>query len=112
VIHLIVPNGLKQPASRRRSNRTFTLSYPPAIASRKSTARSIPTLTCSNASGSDPKECLEEIGLFIIGDENCTNRSQGVQFAIKPLPATMLSPKMGDLFQRKYPCKSRKILSW
>jgi len=38
---LIVSNGWKQPASHRRSNRTFTPSYLPEIVSRKSRLRSI-----------------------------------------------------------------------
>src|SRR5271165_6256543 len=52
-IHLIVPNGLKRPASRRRSNRTFTRFCLPATASRKSRVLSIPTRTCDSASGSE-----------------------------------------------------------
>src|SRR5271165_7549606 len=52
-IHLIVPNGLKRPAPRRRSNRTFTRSRPPATAFRKSRALSIPSRTCDSVSGSE-----------------------------------------------------------
>lgn len=48
VMHLIVRNGLKRPASRRQLNRTFTPSYPRATAYRKSRARSIPILTCDS----------------------------------------------------------------
>ena len=54
-IHLSVLNGLKRPASRRRSNRTFIPSYPLATASWKSRALFIPTLTCDSASGLDPR---------------------------------------------------------
>src|SRR5260370_30210426 len=55
-IHLIVPSGLKLPASRRRSNRTSTPSYPRATASPKSRRLSIATRTCNSVFGSNPRQ--------------------------------------------------------